>query len=87
MVQRLGTLGPYLPNIRDRHSVSEDIGIQKAFKFTETRYVELRGTFINPFNRHGIGGLITNITDPNFGQFTGQQTGPRTVELALRIAF
>jgi hypothetical protein len=49
--------------------------------------VELRGTFINPFNRHGIGGLITNITDPNFGQFTGQQTGPRNVEIALRIAF
>jgi hypothetical protein len=87
VITRLGTLGPYLPNIRDRHSVSENIGIQKDFKFSETRYVELRGTFINPFNRHGIGGLITSINDPNFGQFTGQQTGPRNVELALRIAF
>jgi hypothetical protein len=87
VVQRLGTVGPYLPNIRDLYSVSENIGIEKAFKFSESRYVELRGTFINPFNRHGIGGLITNITDPNFGQFTGQQTGPRNIELALRIAF
>jgi hypothetical protein len=84
---RLGTVGPYLSNIRDRYSVSENISIQKAFKFTEERYVELRGTFINPFNRHGIGGLITNITDPNFGQFTGQQSGPRNIELALRLAF
>jgi hypothetical protein len=87
VVQRLGTLGPYLPNIRDRYSISENIGIEKTFRFAETRSVDLRGTFINPFNRHGIGGLITNITDPNFGQFTGQQTGPRNVEIALRIAF
>ncbi|MBI4903664.1 MAG: hypothetical protein HY820_08515 [Acidobacteria bacterium] len=87
VVTRLGTLRPYLPNVRDRYSIAEDIGMQKAFKFTETRYVELRGTFLNPFNRHGIGGLITNITDPHFGQFTGQQTGPRSIELSLRVAF
>jgi hypothetical protein len=87
VVQRLGTLGPYLPNIRDRRFVSEDISIQKLFKFAESRSIELRGTFLNPFNRHGIGGLVTNITDPNFGQFTGQQMGPRNIELALRLTF
>lgn len=87
VVQRLGTLGPMLPNIRDRHFVNEDVSIQKQFKLGggEGRYVELRGTFLNPFNRAGIGGLITNIMDPNFGQFTGQQRGPRNIELALRI--
>ena len=26
-------------------------------------------------------------TDPNFGQFTGQQTGPRSIELSLRLMF
>lgn len=87
VVTRLGTLGPYLPNIRDRHLVTEDMSIQKAFRVTEERYFEIRATFQNPFNRHGIGGLITNITDPNFGQFTGQQVGPRNIELAARIAF
>jgi hypothetical protein len=87
VVQRLGTLGPYLTTIRDRYSISESVSLDKDFKFTETRFVQLRATFTNPFNRHGVGGLITNITDPNFGQFTGQQTGPRNVELALRIAF
>src|SRR5262249_42195270 len=73
LVQRLGTVGPSPPTIRGRYSTSENIGIEKALKMSEARYVEWRGTFINPFNRHGIGGLITNITDPNFGQFTGQQ--------------
>jgi hypothetical protein len=87
VVQRLGTLGPFLPNIRNRHTVTEDMSIQKMFKFDEVRSLELRGTFLNPFNRHGIGGLITNITDPNFGQFTGQQLGPRNIELALRLTF
>ncbi|MBL8214533.1 MAG: TonB-dependent receptor [Bryobacterales bacterium] len=87
VVQRLGTVGPYLPNIRDRHLTYEDLGIFKAFKFTETKNLELRGTFLNPFNRHGKGGLITDITNPFFGQFTGQQIGGRNIELALRFAF
>src|SRR5262249_11213652 len=83
----LDTVRPYLPDVRDLYSIAADIGIQKAFHVTESRYAELRATFLNPFNRHGIGGLITNITDPNFGQFTGQQTGPRNVELSLRLVF
>ena len=87
VVQRLGNVGPYLPNIRDRHLIMEDMSIQKMFKMTESANFELRGTFLNPFNRHGIGGLVTNITDPNFGQYTGQQSGPRNIEIALRLNF
>jgi hypothetical protein len=87
VVQRLGTVGPYLPNIRDRHLVMEDMSLQKMFMFTEGRSVELRGTFLNPLNRSGRGGLVTSITDPNFGQYTGQQSGPRNVEIALRLTF
>lgn len=87
VVQRLGTVGPYLSNVRERPLFTEDINVSKSFKFTEQRFVELRGTFLNPFNRHGKGGLVTNITDPNFGQYTGQQSGPRNMELALRIQF
>ena len=85
--QRIGNVGVYLPNIRDRHLVSEDLSMFKAFKFDEIRSVELRGTFLNPFNRVGRGGLVTNITSPFFGQFTGQQLGGRNIELALRVTF
>jgi len=87
VVQRLGTVGPYLPNIRDRHFTYEDLGISKNFRIKEDMGVQLRGTFLNPFNRHGIGGLVTNITSPFFGQFTGQQMGGRNVEIALRVTF
>jgi hypothetical protein len=87
VITRLGTVGRRLPNIRNRHWISEDFGILKAFQFDEHRQVELRGTFLNAFNRAGRGGLITNIMDPNFGQFTGQQMGGRNIELALRVTF
>ncbi len=87
VVTRLGTVGPYLPNLRDSGFIQEDFSIYKTFAFDEKRNIQLRGVLLNAFNRHGRGGLITNITDPNFGQFTGQQMGPRNVELSLRFQF
>jgi hypothetical protein len=87
IVQRIGTVGPYLPNIRDKHFISLDMNASKTFKFDEVRNLEFRATFTNAFNWAGRGSLITNITNPLFGQFTGQQYGPRNVELALRFTF
>ncbi len=87
VVQRLGTAPPLLPNIRNRHFTYEDLGISKNFRIREEMGVELRGTFLNPFNRHGIGGLVTSIANPFFGQFTGQQMGGRNIELAMRVTF
>jgi hypothetical protein len=87
VLTRLGTLGEVLPNTRDRHLFSEDLGIQKLFAIDEHRSFEIRGVFLNPFNRHGIGGLVTNITNPFFGQFTSQQLGGRNIELSARITF
>ena len=87
VVQRLGTVGPYLPNIRDRRLTSFDTTVQKMFKFDEQRSMELRGTFLNAFNWAGVGGLNTNLASPFFGQFTGAQLGPRNIEIALRFTF
>jgi hypothetical protein len=42
---------------------------------------------LNPFNRHGRGNPVTNFSDPFFGQITGQQVGPRNIELSARITF
>lgn len=87
IIQRLGTLGQWLPNTRGPHFTYEDLGIFKAFAFKETRSVEIRATFLNPFNRHGRGNPVTDITNPFFGQITGAQIGGRNIELAARIAF
>jgi len=87
VVTRLGTVGPFLPNIRDRRLTSFDANISKTFKFDEQRTFELRGTFLNAFNWAGVGGLNTNLASPFFGQYTGQQLGPRNIEIALRFTF
>jgi hypothetical protein len=76
-----------LPNIRGPLVRTEDLSMQKIFRFGEQRSFELRGTFLNPFNRPGRGNPITNIKDPNFGQITGPRFGPRNIELAARITF
>jgi len=87
VLQRLGTLGPMLPNIRGPHSVSEDLGVWKLFRVDEHRTVEIRGVFLNPFNRVGRGGLVTDFSNPFFGQLTGQQRGGRNIELSARVTF
>jgi hypothetical protein len=87
VIQRPGTLGPLLPNIRGPHTVIEDLGIWKLFRVDEHRTFEIRGVFLNPFNRVGRGGLDTNWSSPFFGQLTGQQRGGRNIELSARITF
>jgi hypothetical protein len=87
VVTRLGTVGPYLPNIRDRRLTTFNANIQKTFKVDEKRCFDLRATFLNALNMAGVGGLNTNMTSPFFGQYTGQQQGPRNIELALRFTF
>jgi hypothetical protein len=88
IIMRPGTVGPVLPNVRGPMYRTEDLSLQKVFRFDEKgRSFELRGTFLNAFNRSGRGNPITDITDPNFGQITGAQMGGRTVELAARITF
>lgn len=87
VIQRPGTLGPILPNIRGPHYVGEDVAIEKRWEFGESRSFEIRGTFLNPFNRHGRGNPVTDLSSPFFGQITGPQQGPRNIELSARITF
>ena len=87
VIVRPGTIGPRLPNVRGPSYYNEDLGLQKTFRFDEHRSLEIRATFLNPFNRHGRGNPITNITDPNFGQITGARFGGRNIELAARVTF
>jgi hypothetical protein len=41
----------------------------------------------NVFNRAGRGGLVTDLNSPLFGRLTGQQLGPRSVQLSARFGF
>lgn len=87
VIQRPGTLGRILPNVRGPHYTGEDISIEKKWRMGENRTFELRGVFLNPFNRHGRGNPVTDLSSPFFGQITGPQVGPRNIELSARVTF
>ncbi len=48
---------------------------------------EFRVDILNLFNRSGIGGPITNLSDPNFGKIFGVGQGARRLQLSLRATF
>jgi hypothetical protein len=84
---RLGTAPRVLPNVRGPRVSSEDIGMQKRFAINEETRFEFRMDAFNIFNRAGRGGLNTDVASPLFGRLTGQQYGPRSVQLSLRFEF
>jgi hypothetical protein len=83
------TLGnsPYrVSSVRNFGTMNEDIGIQKNHKIGERFRFQLRAELLNALNRHNLGGIITNVTSPSFGQVT-TVSGNRTVQLGTRLDF
>jgi hypothetical protein len=67
---------------------SEDIGIMKYWRFTETASLQLRAEFINVFNRHYYANPNTGLGNTtNFGYVTGMTGTPRNVQIGLRLGF
>ena len=87
VVLRLGTAPRYLSKVRGPLQQSENFGIFKRFHFGESRFVEIRCDAFNLFNRAGLGDPNTTVGDPQFGQITDVQYGPREIQLAARITF
>lgn len=87
VVSRLGTAPRYMGNVRGPMQPSENFGIFKRFHFGESRFVEVRGDAFNVFNRAVLGDPVTTVGDPQFGQITGIQSGPRELQVAARITF
>ena len=87
IITRLGTAPRVLPNVRDLATWNDDLGIAKSFSFTEKGRFEIRGDAFNVLNRAGRGGLVTDVNSPLFGRLTGQQQGPRSIQVSARIEF
>ncbi len=86
VIQRLGTLGSVLPNVRGLMSHGHDLALVKAYKFRESVSWELRGVFTNFLNHPLRNNPVTSLSSPFFGQITGKG-GARNVELSTRITF
>jgi hypothetical protein len=85
-IQRLGTLGPVLPNVRGLMTHGHDLALVKSHKFADRVSWELRGVFTNFMNHPLRNNPVTGLSSPFFGQITGKG-GQRNVELSTRITF
>jgi hypothetical protein len=84
---RLGNSGRVLGWLRGPRNPSENFGIFKRFPFREAGFVEFRCDMFNAFNRAGRGDPDTNLSDSTFGRILDVGSGPREIQLALRLTF
>jgi len=86
VIQRLGTLGPLLPDVRGPFRHGHDLAVVKNHKFTESISWEFRAVFVNFMNMTLRNDPVTSLASPFFGQITGKG-GARNIELSTRITF
>ena len=82
----LGTAAREYAQARGFGTINEDIGILKRFQIRERWWAQLRGEFLNAFNRHNLSGINATVTSPTFGQVTGV-TGNRVIQVSARLDF
>ncbi|MEO6725694.1 MAG: carboxypeptidase-like regulatory domain-containing protein [Blastocatellia bacterium] len=67
------------------------MGLAKKFRFTEQTGLQFQADFSNVFNHLNLGNPSTNTSSSAFGTITGTQTaegsGPRVIQLGLRLFF
>ena len=63
-----------------------DIGIQKEFPFTESKYLELRAEMFNAFNHAQFRNPNGAVANRNFGLVSGARQ-PRLVQMSLKFVF
>jgi len=88
----LGNAAYALSGARDLGIISEDVSMQKNFYIGEKFRIQFRGGLLNAFNRHYLGGIQTNPTNPLFGQVTsvgGRENteASRVIQFSLRLDF
>jgi hypothetical protein len=82
----LGTVSPFLTTLRGFGVINENFSLQKTVNFGERNRLQIRGDFLNGFNRPQWAGIQTNVTNPLFGQVTNV-IGNRSIQLGARFDF
>ncbi len=89
----VGTLGNSPRNaFRQQGVLAVDGSVIKNIRLPilgEAGNLQLKFEFFNAINRVNLGGINSNVADPNFGRILGQNgnAGPRSVQIGARIAF
>ena len=82
----LGTSAFRYGQVRNFARRNEDFGLQKNVRFGDRARFQLRAEFLNAFNRGTLGGIVTSVTNPLFGQVTSI-SGNRSIQLGTRFDF
>jgi len=64
-----------------------DLSVSKNFSFTEKIRLQLRGEFLNAFNKVIFDNPNVDPRNTNFGKVTGQANLPRDVQIGLKLIF
>jgi hypothetical protein len=73
--------------LRGPNQKNVDISVVKFFPVTERAKVEFRSEFFNAFNNVSFQNPDNVIASPSFGQILEPSTGPRVIQLALKVNF
>jgi len=83
---QLGTGAVRYDQVRSFPTVSEDLALMKNHHFGEGKRLQFRADMLNAFNRSSFGGIVTAVTNPNFGQVTSK-SGARSIQFLMRLEF
>ena len=79
-----GNAPRYMGDVRAPGMEQFDIGVQKWFKFTDTRKLQFRAEMFNAFNRANFYAPDGNLTDSTFGVISGTMP-PRDIQFGLKL--
>jgi hypothetical protein len=76
-------------NVRNFRYFNQDLSLYKNISvLPENRlYIQLRFEAFNVFNNHVLSGWVTDITNPQFGAWTGGVSPPRNLQLGAKVVF
>jgi len=82
-----GNVSPYTNDLRAPGSRNYDLSLFKEFRSSERWRFQLRGEFLNAFNRVRFGSPNTSVTSTSFGVITSQANSPRQTQIGLKFLF
>lgn len=91
--------GPVVSPFRTPGYHNQDVALTKTFRLTERVNLQIKGEFFNLWNWHTFtsqwlnsnpnteSAFITNLASPTFGEWDGQVSAPRNIQLDAQITF
>ena len=84
---RFGNLPRNTTEVRTPAFFNEDLNVNKHFSIRDEIAADLRLEVFNALNRHVFSKPDSGVNDTNFGQITGLNDAPRSMQVVLKVRF